>query len=79
MIRVFNEVEKLPKEQPMYLRLVPYQQGAKLIAVNEAGEKVHCGNIMTIRADGSFSLHECVNKATGLHLDEEGRPIVMFG
>jgi hypothetical protein len=58
MIRVFNE----PPETKMFLKLVQQDEfHAALILVDEDGEKVEAGNVLTISKHG-VSYHSAINR-----------------
>ena len=68
--------EKQDEKEPVRLRLVEstdFEGGIVLIAVNEKGEKVAEGNLITLKKNGRLYLHEGINTRLGLDLDRQGR------
>ena len=66
--------EKQDEEEPVRLRLVKRDSGdITLIAVDEEGDKIRWGNLLTLRSNGSVYRHEGVNENLGFDLDDLGR------
>jgi hypothetical protein len=71
--------EKQDKElkEPVRLRLVKRDSGdITLIAVDEEGEKIRWGNLLTLRSNGSVYRHEGINEDIGFNLDSLGRIVI---
>lgn len=46
----------------LQLKLVDGNEGAVVVRlVNEVGEEIHCGNLVTFYPDGTVALNHCVN------------------
>lgn len=63
------------KEKIVRLRLEPSSPGSKSItirAVDEHGETVPCGDLITFHDDGTIYRHLAVNSDLGFSLEEEG-------
>lgn len=71
--KVYGETEKTPE---FFIRLLPKkgQDLAKITIVNEEGEGVHCGNLLTF-TDKGVSFNSCVNVSAA---EKAGLPRSMF-
>lgn len=72
-LRIYGEKEKPEKE--VFLRLVEKYGRVSLLAVDENGERVLGGDLLTI-SEGGFSRTCSVSKEIGLPLDEDGQVII---
>lgn len=76
-IEIFGEEEK--KEEILRLRLKRGYGGESvtLVAVDEEGDPIMCGNLLTINENGSLTLHCSVSRDLGLKLDASGTIVVV--
>lgn len=72
-LKIFEKAE--PTKQPVRLRLIPGPGlgTIALSAVNELGNIVPQGNLITFYPDGSARRNECVSEVLGFRLDSSGR------
>lgn len=60
-IKRFQKVN--PDKNALQLKLYTGDQGATVLkVVNEVGEDIFCGNLITFYPDGTIALNMCINK-----------------
>ena len=57
------------KEVTMDLRLVPYEGGVRVLCVDDKGNAVYRGNLVTFLTDGTIYFNEQVNETLGFRLE----------
>lgn len=70
-VKVYKDTP--PEEETLFLQLKEHVDGTvALKAVDSKGRAIHCGNILFIRPDGTFSRAVCCN-APGIQTDSNGQ------
>jgi hypothetical protein len=70
--KVFQEKEEGERPKIVYFRLTESGGGnIDLMAVDEEGERISSGSILTIYSDGTLSLHDSINGDIGLQRDPD--------
>ena len=69
-----DRYETLPQEATIRLALRrSYTGDVKVVLVDEQGEQLDQGNLVTFRRDGTLFLHGGVNQGTDFEKDSTGR------
>jgi len=63
---------EVPCEKVLRLKLYSYDGRVTVTAVDENGEKVSSGNLITFEEDGTTYLHGAINRDLGLKLATGG-------
>lgn len=59
------------KDKALQLKLVDAEDGIIVVKlVNEVGEDIHCGNLVTFYPDGKVYLNSCVNVNIPIKLNQ---------
>ena len=56
-LKVFNSIQPIPLDEPVYLTLVKCMDGVDLIMVDTKGNPMALGTILTVRCDGTLQRH----------------------
>jgi len=64
------------KKETVYLRLVDQGNRVVLQVVDDQGNRVNRGDLLSFRCDGSVIRQQHVNSELGFMLDDEGRLII---
>lgn len=70
-LQAFSKDKKITK--PVYLKLVNLSGGVKVVAVDEKGEPIVSGNLITFYENGTIGFHGSVNRSLGFALNSDGR------
>lgn len=60
----------------IYLRLVDTINGVDLICVDEEGDAIRCGRILTVGNSGQVHLNEGLSSELGFKLDNDGKIMI---
>ena len=72
-IRVFDKAPEPPEEkEEMFLVLKEHSDRVILKAVDEEGDEIDAGQLLSINSDGTITLFWGINKDLGLRLTETG-------
>ena len=71
--KIWQEQGKEPADEPVMLRLVPTSGGMQVQVVDEYGERVIAGSLVTFWDDGTLTISSSVNPELGFKLDKAGR------
>ena len=78
-VSIYNETPELPKETKITLRLTERPDHIFVTIVDEKGEKVHCGNLMSFdKQTMLLSRCNCVSPTISLPLNKD-RQLLMVG
>ena len=72
---IWQGPEKKPQKRSVMLRLVPTSGGMQVQVVDEYGERVIAGSLVTFWDDGTLTISSSVNPELGFKLDKAGRII----
>lgn len=60
-----------PDKNALQLKLYTGDMGATVLkVVNEVGEDIYCGNLITFYPDGTIALNMCINKALPFKMND---------
>jgi len=74
-LKIYSESKE--EQAPVYLKLIEGADGdVKLIACDEAGNRVFGGNILALTPAGKIQVHQNVSPDLGFQLDQKGKVII---